>query len=241
MTKSPGLAVIVTRTQPGADETATGLTERGYRAILSPMLEIVHTGLDPAALEGVRDLILTSANGVRAFTASGAPATGRTAWCVGPSTASTAREAGFSRVVEGDGDAEDLARMILDARTEIAGPMLHIANDAAAGNLVATLKQAGVEARFAAAYRTEPATTLSAPALEALAAGPAILLVHSAKGASAILQSGAKLNGATIVAISPAAAAPLNGIRLAGLHIAARPNEDALMAALDQAATGAAP
>ena len=240
MTQTPGLAVIVTRTQPGADETAAGLTERGYRAILSPMLEIVPTGLDPAALAGVRDLILTSANGVRAFAASGAPATGRTAWCVGPSTASAAREAGFSRVVEGDGDAEDLARMIIGARSEVAGPMLHIANDAAAGNLVATLKQAGLEARFAAAYRTEPATTLSAPALEALTAGPVLLLVHSAKGAAALAQSGAKLDRATIVAISPAAAAPLKGLQFAGLHIAARPNEDALMATLAEAAASAA-
>lgn len=240
MTQMPGLAVIVTRTQPGADETAAGLTERGYRAILSPMLEIVRTGLDPAALAGVRDIILTSANGVRAFMESEASAAGCTAWCVGPSTASAAREAGFTKVVEGDGDAEDLARLILAARKEVAGPMLHIANDAAAGNIVARLKQAGLEARFAAAYRTEPAASLSGPALDALAAGPAILLVHSGKSAAAIAQSGAKLDRATIVAISPAAAAPLQSMSIAGLHFAARPNEEALMTALAEAATSTA-
>ncbi|WP_291054600.1 uroporphyrinogen-III synthase [Hyphomonas sp.] len=240
MTQAPRLAVIVTRTQPGADETATSLAQRGYRVLLSPMLQIVPSGLDPDALAGVRDLIFTSANGVRAFAASGEPAEGRTAWCVGPSTAIVAREAGFSLIVEGDGDAEDLARLILGARGEIAGPLLHIANDAAAGNLVSALTQAGLDARFAAAYRTEPAPALSAPALAALKEGPVLLLVHSAKGAAAIAQSGVKLDHAVAVAISAAAAAPLRGIPLAGLHIAGRPNEDALMAALGEAAASLA-
>jgi len=236
VTEAPGLAVIVTRTQPGADETATSLTRHGYRALVSPMLQIVPSGLDPAALSGVRDFIFTSANGVHAFAASGTPAEGLTAWCVGPSTAAAARETGFSSVVEGDGDAEDLARRILTARAEVSGPLLHIANDAAAGNLVATLKEAGLDARFAAAYRTEPAPALSAPALAALKEGPAVLLVHSAKGAAAIAQTGVKLDQAVVVAISAAAAAPLQGTPLAGLHIAGRPNEDALMAALGEAA-----
>ena len=228
------LAVIVTRTQPGADETAARLTSLGYQAILSPMLRIVETGLKPAALDGVKDIIFTSANGVRAFGSAGAP--GFTAWCVGPSTAAAAREAGFGRVVEGDGDAADLARLILTARAERSGPLLHIANDAAAGNLVAALKEAGLDARFTAAYRTDAAPSLSDDALAALAHGPAVLLVHSAKGADAIARSGAPLKNAVIVAISAAAAVPLETTGIEGLWIAERPNEDALVTALGKAA-----
>ncbi|ABI78663.1 uroporphyrinogen-III synthase [Hyphomonas neptunium ATCC 15444] len=231
------LAVIVTRTQPGADETAARLTALGYHAILSPMLSILETGLAPAALEGVRDIIFTSANGVRAFGSARLPASGFTAWCVGPSTATAAREAGFDQVVEGDGDASDLARLILTARAELSGPLLHIANDAAAGHLVASLKAAGLDARFAAAYQTVAAPSLSAGALAALAEGPAILLIHSAKGAEALVQSGAALDRAAAIAISAPAAVPLEKTPLAGLWIAARPNEDALMAALEEAAT----
>lgn len=240
MTHPPGMAVIVTRARPGAEETAAALEERGYRAILSPMLQIVPIGLDLAALAGVRELVFTSANGVRAFAGTGEPATGLTAWCVGPSTAAAARETGFARIVEGDGDADDLARQILALRGQVSGPLLHIANDAAAGNLVAALKQAGLDARFAAAYRTDPSPTLSAPALAALAEGPAILLVHSAKGAAAVAQTGAYLGKAVIVAISAAAAAPLQGAPVAGLHIAGRPNEAALMATLAEAAASLA-
>ena len=230
------LAVIVTRAQPGSDETATHLAELGYRAILSPMLKIVDTGLDRAALESVTELVFTSANGVRAFLTSGAGTEGFKAWCVGPATSAAAREAGFATIVEGDGDADDLARLILTARSELAGPLLHIANDAAAGNLVATLKAAGLDARFEAAYRTQAEPCLSAEALSALAQGPTIVLIHSAKGATALAASGAPLERAGIVAISENAAAPLEARPNAGLRIAARPNEASLMAALHDAA-----
>ena len=64
-----------------------------------------------------------------------------------------------------------------------------------------------------------------------------MLLVHSAKGADAVAVSGADLHQAVIVAISPNAAAPLLGAPHAGLRIAAKPNEDALMAALGEAAS----
>jgi uroporphyrinogen-III synthase len=230
------LAVIVTRAQPGADETAAHLAELGYKAILSPMLKIADTGLDRAALESVTELVFTSANGVRAFLTAGAGTEGFTAWCVGPATSAAAREAGFATIVEGDGDADDLARLILTARSELAGPLLHIANDAAAGNLVATLKAAGLDARFEAAYRTQAEPSFNADALSALAQGPAIVLVHSAKGATALAASGAPLERAGIVAISENAAAPLEARANAGLWIAARPNEAALMAALHDAA-----
>lgn len=235
MSQRPGRAVIVTRTQPGADETAARLEAQGYAPIVSPMLRIVQTGFAPALLDGVADIVFTSANGVRAFALAGVSPAELTAWCVGPSTAEAARQAGFGRVVEGDGDAEDLASLILTARSELHGPLLHIANDAAAGNLVAALKAAGLDARFAAPYHTEAAPALTEDALAALHA-PAFLLIHSAKGAAAIAASGADLSRAVLIAISEAAAAPLADNPRGELHIAERPNEDALMGALSAAA-----
>ncbi|MFN4023198.1 MAG: uroporphyrinogen-III synthase [Hyphomonas sp.] len=228
--------VIVTRTQPGADETADRLRALGYRAIVSPMLHIVETGLDPHVLEGIRDIVFTSANGVRAFRSAGVGAGEMTAWCVGPSTAETARAAGFGEVVEGDGDAADLARLILGSHDRLSGPVLHIANNAAAGNLVNALRIGGLNARFAAPYHTEAAPSLSAEALDALAAGPAAILIHSAKAADALAHAKAPLETAMIVAISPAAAAPLEGLPSGAVHVAERPNEDALMTALAAAA-----
>jgi len=229
------LSVIVTRTLPGARDTADHLARLGYTPLVSPMLTIVETGLDPDALIGIRHIVFTSANGVRPLSAAAL-----TAWCVGPSTAEAARKAGFESVIEGDGNAEDLARLILAARPE--GPLLHIANEAAAGDLVAALKAGGLDARFTAPYRTDPAAALAPEAGIALASGtPVIVLLHSAKAATALGPLRPNLTHAALVAISAAAAAPMKEGAGLGTWIAERPNEDSLMEALGLAARALCP
>lgn len=224
------LPVIVTRSQPGASETAGSLTQLGVWPILSPMLQIAETGFDPAVLDDVRHIIFTSANGVHALRGDAVPR-GICAWCVGPSTGEAAREAGFTQVIEGGGNADDLARKIIAAAPK--GPLLHVANEAAAGNLVAHLKNAGFDARFAAPYRTDPAASLNGEALTALDAARAIIvLVHSAKAAAALAASGPNLERAAIVAISEAALAPLTGQAGLGDWVARKPNDADLMQAV---------
>ncbi len=226
-------AVIVTRAEPGASETASLLVAQGYRAIVSPMLRIVPQPFDPGLLDGVRHLLFTSANGVRSFSASGASGAGLTAWCVGPSTAKAARAAGFGTVIDADGDAETLGRLILSAQPPPVPPLLHVANAAAAGNLAASLTAAGLATRFAAPYRAEPAPALSDAAQSALAGpAPVAILIHSAKAAEALAMSGTDLAAAALVGISPAALAPLSHRPRQTTAVAAAPNEAALMAAL---------
>lgn len=227
------LPVIVTRTLPGARDTADNLARLGYTPILSPMLRIVETGFDPRRADGIRHLVFTSANGVHAVADADIPKDIRV-WCVGPSTAEAAREAGFLHVLEGGGNADDLARMILASHPH--GPLLHIANEAAAGHLVTALRAAGHDARFSAPYRTEAETSLSAEALDALKGpAPAVILLHSAKAAGAVAASAPDLSRAAAVAISAPALAPLIGAAGLGEWTARRPNEgdliDALLAA----------
>lgn len=228
------LAVIVTRTLPDAHDTCDRLAERGFTPLLSPMLHLVFHALNPSLFGGVAHVIFTSANGVRAAGNSNLAAR-LTAWCVGATTAEAARAAGFGEVISGDGNADDLARLILETRP--SGPLLHIANEDAAGALVAALRAGGLDARFAAPYRTEPAPGLSAEALSALAGpAPVVLLLHSAKAASAVAASGARLTHASLVGISAAALAPLSDAAVLGRFAADRPNETALLAAVEQAA-----
>lgn len=229
------LSVIVTRTLPDANDTCERLAERGFAPLLSPMLHLVFHALNPSLFDGVAHVIFTSANGVRAAGNSNLAAR-LTAWCVGATTAEAARAAGFGEVVSGDGNADDLAQLILAARPR--GPLLHIANEDAAGALVAALRAGGLDARFAAPYRTEPAPGLTAEARLALAgSSPVVLLLHSAKAASAVAASGANLSQAGLVGISAAALAPLADAAVLGRFIAERPNETALLAAVEQAAT----
>ncbi len=157
-------------------------------------------------LPGVQHLVFTSANGVR-FLAGASGLRSAKAWCVGPSTAEAAREAGFADVHEGAGDAVDLAADLLAGLPEGTGGVMHVANEAAAGDLVARLKAGGIPADFLALYETRPADELPPDVEAMLAAGPACVLVHSAKAAAAFAWAAGALDQAIIVAISEAAAA----------------------------------
>ena len=135
-------------------------------------------------------------------------------------------------------DAAALAADILVALPEGTEGVLHVANEAAAGDLVARLKEGGIPADFLALYETLPADELTPEAETALAAGPACVLIHSAKAAAAFAWAAGGLDQAVIVAISEAAARPLQSREVAAIHIAEAPNEDALLATLAAVASG---
>ena len=229
------LPVIVTRAEPGASETLARLEAMGLPAIASPMLALARLDVPLPDLSKVAHLVFTSANGVRFF-AEATDARAAKAWCVGPSTAAAARAAGFADVHEGTGDAAALAQDMLAGLPAGTPGVLHVANAAAAGELVAALKQGGIPAEFLALYETQPADDLSPEAEAALAAGPCCVLIHSAKGAAAFAWAAGELDQAIIVAISEAAARPLESREVGAIHVAGAPNEDALLQALAGAA-----
>ena len=114
----------------------------------------------------MKGLAFTSANGVRAFQPFAAPARHLPAYGVGPQTAAALSAAGFSNVHIAGGDVTSLARTITDDCPE--GPVLHISGRDQAGDLAATLKAAGCEARRAVLYEARAATELPPAALTAL-------------------------------------------------------------------------
>lgn len=229
------LPVIVTRALPGAAETAARLKSAGHKPILSPALTLEPLGAE-LDLAGVTDLVFTSANGVRYF-----PAVSKTVsrvWCVGEATADAARKAGWAGVREGNGNAMELAAHIIASPGARTGVFLHIANEAAAGDLVARLTAAGVNARFAALYRTVPVAAVSDAAASALTReARVVILVHSAKGAAAFRNAarGLDFRRSVVVAISEAASGPLVGCGARAVVNAAHPSETALREALDAA------
>ncbi|MEM0985383.1 MAG: uroporphyrinogen-III synthase [Pseudomonadota bacterium] len=232
--------VIVTRAQPGCAETAVGLAALSYRPIQSPVLVLASVSPPPdLPLSGLQGLVFTSANGVRAY-AEQADMRDLKAWCVGPATVAAAERAGFQNAVSADGDASDLARMITAHADPREGALLHVANTAAAGALVQTLKSAGFVAHFAGLYSPNAATTLSEEAEETLRRGVvSAVLIHSAKGAEAFasLASGAVREGlemAAAVSVSERAAAPVAHLPWRRRVTAHAPNETALLAALAQ-------
>lgn len=230
------IPVIITRAEPAAHETAKRLEKMGFPAVVSPVL-IMQTRAQVAlpAAETLAGLVFTSANGVRAYSARREDRTLPT-WCVGPATATAAREADFENVHESAGNAVDLAEFI--ARNSSSGPrpLLHVANGAAKGDLKRALKGHGFETIFAPLYDMLPAERLSEPAIATLSTQkPGVVLIHSAKGAQRFAElcpSGAREHVA-VAAISEFAAWPLKDLEFKQMQIASTPNEDGLFEALE--------
>jgi len=229
--------VIITRAEPGNSQTAARLAEAGLPYICAPMLAIEPTGERLPSLGDVQGLLFTSANGVRAFCAA-SQARSQTAWCVGPATLAAARDAGFMRLEHADGNADDLARLVIDKAAPHEGALVHVANAAAVGKLAARLSGAGFEVEFAPIYAARPLKTTPVGLSDALeSVEPCVLLVHSAKGAAAFagVIGEVDLSGHCLVVVSEAAAGPLAAHKFGKTYLAKRPNEAALMQALFRA------
>lgn len=229
-----GAKVWVTRAQPGAARTAARLVDMGLEPVIAPL--IVLRPLTPALPDASRfdGLVFTSRNGVAAF-AGLHPTEALCAlpvFTVGTATAEAARSAGLARVMSADADVQALADLI---RAEARGArLLHPGALQPAGDLGSAL--AGVS------------TVVSLPVYEAVASdlAPApdfdVVLIHSPRAArelAARLPVDQAL-GRLAIAISAAAAAPLEGRDFAAVGVAETPDETALLDAL-QATLGKPP
>jgi uroporphyrinogen-III synthase len=225
--------ILVTRSEPGAGETAARLTARGLAPLVEPLFAIQR--LAPALPE-FDALAFTSANGVRAFAALSARRD-PPVWCVGDRTAAAARSEGFQTVASAAGDVAALQDLLL-ADLPASGRVLHAGNQEARGDLVGALRAAGRPASFVAVFEAV-AVDRPGPWLAAHLSGAHAfdaVLVHSPRAGSLLAGFAAPATGRAplhVAAISHAASADLLMVP-DRLEIAQAPNEDALLAALDR-------
>jgi uroporphyrinogen-III synthase len=162
--------VLVTRPEGEAQKLVRALAGRGIEAMSEPLLTIENLPGPAPDLGGVQALLVTSANGLRAFAAR---STERAipVLAVGEASAAAAREVGFTRVESAGGDVEALARLVRERLRPANGALLQAAASAVAGDLKGRLEAAGFAYRRAVLYAARPATALSAPTLAAMAGG----------------------------------------------------------------------
>jgi uroporphyrinogen-III synthase len=219
--------VWVTRARPGAEETARRLRELGLEPVVAPLLAVRAIAAAAVDLQGVGALAFTSANGVTAFAALSLERRMKV-FAVGAATARAARERGFADVTSADGDVAALARIILALGPGI-GAVLHPGAVEPAGDLVGDLRASGVEARALAVYQT----LVQAPDAETTALIPAIdaVLLQSPRAARALRDHLDAHPAPHLLAfcLSQGVAAPLAGAALAGVAVAGRPDEAALL------------
>lgn len=229
--------VLVTRSEPGAGETAGRLEAEGFAAIVEPLFAIVPSEVTIPEFDA---LAFTSANGVREM-ARRNQRRNVPVYCVGDRTADVAREAGYERVESAAGDVDALAQLIgLQLPTGLR--LLHAGNEDSRGDLAGQLRSRGGSASFIALFRAE-AVVAPGPALSLHLAGePAFeaVLIHSPR-AAAILAGFSHASSAraplNVAAMSAAAAAPLAGLTN-GIAIAGQPNEKALISVLAELVSG---
>jgi uroporphyrinogen-III synthase len=163
------MRVLVTRPQADSAELVDELSARGHDALIEPLLEI-HVRDVAVDVSDVQALLITSANGVRAF-AQLTDVRDLRVLTVGQASADAARKAGFVGVESADGDAEALARLAIDRLDPADGPLFHAAGTVTAGALLERLTEAGFEVRRTPLYEAVPAESLSYETRTALQQG----------------------------------------------------------------------
>jgi uroporphyrinogen-III synthase len=235
-----GLCALVTRPRAEAESLGEALMARGIGALVEPLLEIRYRDVPPPDLAGVQALLCTSGNGVSAF-ARLSRERSVPLFAVGAASAARARAAGFARVASADGKVGDLVRLIGERLRPDAGQLLHIAGSEVAGDLAGQLRARGFAVERAVLYEARPAAALSAATIRAFDAGAIDFALFFSPRTAAIfgrLVADAGLAEAirnvAAVSISAAADAALAPLRWRARLVAERPDQPALLAALDR-------
>ena len=228
--------MLITRPEPGGSETAARIRALGLEPVLAPLLAV---RLLPARLPEpgtVQAILATSGNAI-----AGLPPATRICplLAVGDATAERARAAGFTHVESAGGNALDLATLARRRLKPAAGPLLLACGRGHGLELVTALRAEGFRVLRRTVYRTEPVRSLPEPALAALHAQTLrAALFFSTETArqfvSLIRRAGLKnsVHGVIALAISAPAGVALSLLPWGDLIIAARPNQDELLALL---------
>jgi uroporphyrinogen-III synthase len=234
-----GLRALVTRPRAEAAALAEALMARGIEAIIEPLLEIHYRDGPAPDLAGVQAVLCTSANGVRAL-ARLSDERAVPLFAVGEASAARAREEGFAHVESAGGNVDDLARLAGEQLRPDKGRLLHVAGSDVAGDLAGELRRAGFAVERAVLYEARPATGLSAATAQALAAGLIDFALFFSPRTAAIFVRLAEragiataLRNVAAVSISAAADGALAGIEFRARQVAATPDQQGLLAALD--------
>jgi uroporphyrinogen-III synthase len=151
-----GRTVLVTRPEPGAGRTARRLESEGFVPIVLPLSQTVGIDAELPLLPSSFILAGTSANAFRfapASLLSGVKDV--TCYVVGARTGAAAREAGLSSVIEGEGDAETLADLII-ARENSGQTIVYLCGHVRMPVFESHLRDAGFTVLAVETYDTLP-------------------------------------------------------------------------------------
>lgn len=233
------MRILVFRPSADAERTAEALRARGNEPIVAPLFSV--SRLPEPHPQGPFDaIVLTSGNGAPALADLPADWRELPVFAVGERTAEGAREAGARNVRIAGGDRHALVTLITETFPAPARLLL-IAGRDRHEDVEKRLKEAGYEPVTWVGYVAEAAKALPEIAVTALREGRVDAALHySARGAATFLTlaKAASLSQQALeptqICISAAAAEPLIAAGAGTVLVAEYPEEQALLAALDQ-------
>jgi uroporphyrinogen-III synthase len=231
------MRLLVTRPEPDGERTAAELRARGHEVLLAPLLRIEPLGDAELGTGPWAGILLTSANGARAIAAHRrrGELTSIPVLAVGAASADAARLAGFTQVESAEGDGADLVRRAAKRFSGRREPLLYLAGEDRARDMAADLAAHGLAVQTVVIYRARKEAGFPAAVRAALQAGEVDGVVHfSRRSVESYLDCAAPLLSAALqpvhYCLSSRAAEPLRGAGAKTLHVAARPDEAALLA-----------
>jgi len=235
------MRVVVTRPQADSERTAAALRARGHEVLVAPLLRVEPVAADLSG--GWGGVIITSANtsGAIAGNLARAALVKLPLFAVGQRSADSARMAGFADVTSAGGDVRDLVQLIAERRADAAAPLLYLAGEDRAADLVAELAVHGIASEMRVVYRA--ASAPFPPALTAaLQAGDVDAVLHFSKRSAENYIAGARQQGIIEQALAVRhfclarpIAEPLSGAGAGSIAVAKRPDEAALLGLLEPA------
>jgi uroporphyrinogen-III synthase len=236
--------ILLTRAMDQGLRSAAKLEAMGHSVLISPVLEMVPTGADwpSGVLDGV---LATSAQAFELLSDSAdwpLPETRRLLplFIVGERTLKAARDRGFAGAALIAPDAKMLA-LDIEGKIERNGRLIYLAGRDRKPDLEAKLLELGHEVVVIEVYAAQPAESLTAEAVAAIASGAIGAVLHYSRRSAEIfleLTQSAGLDVSRIihVAMSPDAAEPLWGAGLPQAHACARPEEQSLFKLVNELA-----
>ena len=230
------MRVVITRPHPQGERTAAILAARGHDVWEVPLMQIEPVVADLAGSWGA--VVITSANAPGAISGNPAFAMLLTlpVYAVGRRSAQAAQEAGFNNVTSAGGDVRDLVQLLRERHADASAPLLYLAGEDRAADLLSELAAHGIAAEMRVVYRavTTPFPDELVAALEA--GGDVQAVLHFSRRSADNFVAGACAAGVTEQAmdvrhycLSAQVAAPLHAAGAKRITIAPRPEEAALI------------
>ena len=230
------MRVVVTRPQPQGARTAAVLAARGHDVWELPLMTIEPVAADLSG--GWGGVVITSANAPAAIAGNPArDALGQLPfYAVGRRSADAAQEAGFAGVNSAGGDLRDLVHLLRERHADAKAPLLYLAGEDRAADLVGELVAHGIAAEMRVVYRAvrQPFPDELVAALEA--GGDVQAVLHFSKRSAENYVAGAQAAGVSGPAmavrhycLSEQVAAPLRAAGAKRVTVAPRPEEAALI------------